>query len=161
MSPSMTRTTRAVEGGPTGEVGRLSAAADFSDDEVTGFRALPFLLKTSRAWDPIRPADVDSRFPHYSLELGLRCAAVAAPDGLLFLAYEHAERDVDRFQVLRYHFEDLPGLARLGSERRDALTEAISRRDPSRLPPCPGWMFDGCPYRAQCGCGAEAGRSHR
>ena len=155
------RLVGAVEGGPTGEVGRLSTAADFTDDEVAGFRALPFLLKTSRAWAPLRPADVDSRLPHYSLELGLRCAAAAAPDGLVFLAYERAEREADRFQVLRYHFEDLPGLLRLGSGRREALTDAIARRDTSRLPPCPGWMYDGCPYRAQCGCSAEPGRSQR
>ena len=155
------RLVGAIEGGPTGEVARVFAPAGFSEDEVTGFRGLPYLLKTSRAWARIRPREVDARFPHYSLELGLRCAAADAPDGLVFIAYEHAERDVDRFQALRYRFDDLPELARLGSGRRDGLTDAIARRDPSRLPACPAWMFDGCPYRAQCGCGAEAGRSQR
>jgi len=154
------RLQEAIEGGPAGEVARLPDRGLGPDEEVAGFRGRPFLVRTSRAWARLRANEAASRFPQYLLELGFRCAATGSPDGLLVVAFEHAESDGDRLEVLRYRFPDLGAFDRRWSERIEALEQAVAAGDPSRLPACPAWMFEGCRYRAVCGCGPD-GRSQR
>lgn len=155
------RLIEAVEGGPVGEVARLPPVGLGPEEEVVGFRTDPFLVRTSRAWSRIRPAEALARFPQYALELGFRCAASGRTEGRVFLSYERAEKESDRFQVLRYRFDPLSALAGEWSERSRTLRAARSAGRPESLPPCPGWMFEECPYRSACGCGEAPGRSHR
>jgi len=150
-----------TEGGPAGDVAALRPIGEEPDEEVTGFRDRPYLLRTSMAWAPILPSEALRRAPQYALELGFRCAATGVGEGLVVLAYERAEEDRDRLQVLRYRFPDLPRFARLWQERSVALLDAVTRQDPSTLPPCPSWMYEECPYRGACGCAEETPRSHR
>ncbi|HTP53567.1 MAG TPA: hypothetical protein VML94_01195 [Thermoplasmata archaeon] len=155
------RVVEAVEGGPVGEVVRLPPRHPGPEEDVPGFRGRPFLVRTSKAWSRLRPLEAVGRFPQYALELGFRCATTGTAEGRVVLAYERAEKETDRFQVLRYRFGD-PGLFRaLWKESEEQLRTAIAAGSPASLPPCPGWMFDGCPYRATCGCGPAEGRSQR
>ncbi|MFY9717204.1 MAG: hypothetical protein WAK40_04650 [Thermoplasmata archaeon] len=147
------RIVEAVEGGPVGEVARLPPRAIGPEEEVPGFRGLPFLVRSSRAWNRLRPAEAIGRFPQYALELGFRCATTGTDEGRVILAYERAEKESDRFEVLRYRFSP-PGVFReLWKESDERLRAAIAGGTPASLPPCPGWMYEGCPYRVSCGCG--------
>ena len=154
------RLQEAIEGGPVGDVARLAVRWEGPEEEVAGFRGRPFLVRTSRAWRRILPSEAGARFPQYLLELAFRCAATGTPDGRVVVAFDRAETDRDRLEVLRYEFPDLGAVERLWAERVGALERALAARDPSSLPPCPAWMYDGCPYRAACGC-APAARSQR
>lgn len=154
------RLQEALEGGPAGEVARLPDRGERPEEEVAGFRGEPYLVRTSRAWDRIRPTEAGVRFPQYLLELGFRCAATGVPEGVVVVAFEHAETDADRIEVLRYHFPDLGAFRREWESRREALARAIAEHAPAELSPCPAWMFEECPYRAACGCGTPA-RSQR
>jgi len=155
------RLVGAVEGGPVGEVAQLPPRAPGPEEEVPGFRGLPYLLRTSRAWSRVRPADLVARFPQYAVELGFRCATTGTGEGRVFLAFERAERESDRFEVLRIRFDPIALFRTIGTGRAALLRAAIDAREPGRLPPCPGWMAEGCPYGATCGCADDPGRSQR
>lgn len=155
------RLLEAIESGPAGDVARLPARASGPEEDVVGYRGNPFLARTSRAWSQIDPRAALARFPQYALELGFRCATTGTNEGLVAVAYERAESDEGRIQVLRYRFREVARFSAVWEERRVRLREAIAAHDPGRLPPCPSWMYEECPYRGECGCGTEPGRSQR
>jgi hypothetical protein len=155
------RIVEAVEAGPLGEVARLPPRGIGPDEEVPGFRGRPFLVRSSRAWTRLRPSEAVRRFPQYALELGFRCATTGTGEGRVIVAYERAEKESDRFEVLRYRFSPAGVFRDVGKESDERLRAAIAAGSPASLPPCPGWMYRGCPYRASCACGGEDGRSHR
>ena len=140
---------------------RLPPRGEGPDEESPGFRGLPYLLKASRAWSRVRADAAISRFPQYALELGLRCAATGTDEGRVFLTFERAGSDAERIEVLRYRFAEPERFGRLGEHRARQLRTAITTGTSLGLPACPAWMFDGCPYRAECGCRSPDGRSQR
>ncbi len=155
------RIAEAVESGPIGEVAGIPLRSEEPLEDVVGFRGLPYLIRTSRAWEPISLAALLDRFPQYVLELGFRCVATGTNSARVVLGSERAEQDRDRLRVLELRFEPSTTFARLWRSRAASLRWAVQVQDPARLPPCPGWMFSDCPYRAVCGCGPEDGRSQR
>lgn len=155
------RLVAAVEGGPVGEVARLAPVGPGPEEEVAGFRGIPFLVRTSRAWRRLGTDEVVARFPQYALELGWRCAATGTTEGFLFLAFEHAERDADRFEVMRLRFRSVADAAAEIDRRAEEFRAAVAEGRPEALAPCPGWMVEGCPYRGSCGCDVAAERSQR
>jgi len=155
------RLVEAIESGPVGEVRRLLTLADEPGEEVVAFRDEPYLARTSRAWERVPAESLVDRSPQYALDLGFRCAVTGSFRGRVVTAYERAERDEDRIAVYECRFENLTPFSRLFRARAEGLEEALRRGTPESLPPCPGWMYEDCPYRAACGCGAEAGRSQR
>ncbi|MGP8077412.1 MAG: hypothetical protein ACLQD8_05905 [Thermoplasmata archaeon] len=155
------RLMEAVEGGPVGEVARLAPIGAGPEEEVPGFRGAPFLVRSSRAWSRLRPDDALARFPQYALELAFRCAATGTVEGRVFLGFERAEHEADRFEVLHYRFEPIARFAQIWNARTARFQAALADGDPGSLPTCPAWMYDECSYRASCGCGPGAGRSQR
>lgn len=148
------RLLEAVESGPIGEVATLPSRAEEPEEEVAGFRGLPYLVKTSRARDPLPIGQWLDRLPQYALELGFRCAVTGTSSGRIVLGQEHARTDRERLRVVEYSFRPMTRMARRCRERADALRRAQDRGDPSGLAPCPRWMFEDCPYRDRCGCDA-------
>jgi len=155
------RIAEAVESGPLGEVARLPPRAEEPEEDVTGFRGVPFLLRTSRTWEPLGPEDLLRRAPQYALELGYRCAVSGGRSALLVLGYERAEEESDRLDVLELEFPSVTPFARGVREGSAALGRALRDRRPGDLPACPDWMYSDCPYSAECGCGVGAPRSQR
>ncbi len=151
-----------LESGPAGEVTRVPTVGGVPEESVACFRGDPYVVKTSRAWEVAPAAELVDRSPQYFLELGLRCAALERTGGWLVLGYERAASWGDRLRVYRVEFDPFLPVAELARERARALRSAITARDPSSLPPCPGWMYDGCAYAPGCGCGVGGpGRSKR
>jgi len=155
------RMVEAVESGAVGEVARLPYRSDEPEEEVVGFRGTPYLLRTSRAWSAPRPEEIVGRFPQYALELGLRCATTGTRSGRVILGFERAESMEDRLKVYEVGFSPVTAFARLFRERAARFERALQERAPSALEACSGWMYADCPYRAECGCGSEPGRSQR
>ena len=155
------RLVEAVEGGPVGEVARLPELALEPEEEVPAFRGWPYLLRTSQARRPPPAADLVARVPQYALELGFRCAATGHTQARAVVAYERAERESDALRVFRFDFDPITVFSRLWREREALFREALERGTPERLSPCPTWMVDDCPYRSECGCGADPTRSQR
>jgi hypothetical protein len=77
------------------------------------------------------------------------------------IGFEHAETDRDRIEVLEIRFDSLTAFSRLYRERSRALAASLRDRRPEGLPACPGWMYEGCAYRAECGCGETGSRVTR
>jgi len=155
------RIAESLETGPIGEVARLSPRAEEPTEDVTGFRGAPYLLRTTRTWDPIAPEDLVRRAPQYALELGYRCAVAGTDVARVFLGYERAEEDRDRVDVLEVRFGSLTPFARRIRQTRRALEGALAAHRPADLPACPDWMYADCPYAAECACGDPAARSQR
>jgi hypothetical protein len=154
------RVVEAIDVGPVGESTRLPTLADEPDEEVGGFRGAPVLVRTSRAAQRHDPGTVVERSPQYALQLGFRCVATGTDRARLILGYEGSS-DAERIQVLEYRFEPARTFSRVWRSRARLLAAARAQGDPGALDPCPAWMFEQCPYRDHCGCGAPAGRSQR
>lgn len=155
------RLIESLESGPAGEVARLAPGSTAPEEEVVGFRGLPVLVKTSRAWARVRPSDLVDRSPQYALDLGLRCAATGTGSGVLVLGFERAQDDREQVEVLRVRFTNVSPFSRVYRERSRAIAVAVRDRAPGALPTCPDWMVSDCPYRAECGCGSAGGRVTR
>jgi hypothetical protein len=155
------RLVEAVESGPPGEVRSLPSLADEPAEEVGAFRDEPYLVRTSRAWDPVPAERLLERSPQYALDLGFRAAVTGALRGRVVLAYDRAERDEDRIVVYELRFSSLTPFSRLWRQRADALRAALRSGSPLGLLPCPAWMYADCPYRGACACASEPGRSQR
>ncbi len=155
------RLVEAVESGPVGEVARLPEFSREPAEEVAAFRGDPYLVRTSRARRPPLASELLSRFPQYALELGFRCASTGRRTGRVVVGYERPERNTDALRVFRLEFDPVTPLARLWRERERAFRAALEAKAPEPLAACPAWMFDGCPYRAECGCGSATPRSQR
>jgi hypothetical protein len=155
------RLIEAVEGGPVGEVTRLPYRSKEPEEEVAAFRGMPYLLRTSRAWSAPRPEEIAGRFPQYALELGFRCATTGTRSGRVLVGFERAHSPEDRLKVFAFEFSPVTVFARLFRERIARIERALRDRTPSALDACPAWMYADCPYRAECGCGSESGRSQR
>ena len=155
------RLAEALESGPLGEVARILGRADEPTEEVVGFRGTPYLVRTSRAWNPVGADELLDRYPQYALELGFRCAATGARRGLVVWGWERAESERDRVRVFDLAFEPVTPFARLWRTRSAALERAVATGSPLGLPACPAWMYEECPYRSGCACGSSAVRDHR
>ena len=155
------RLRSALESGPLGEVARLPPRTDEPDEEVGGFRGAPFLLRASRSWTSPRAAGLLEDQPQYALELGFRCVATGTSSGWLVLGRERAATEAERVRVFEFRLEQPTVFARLWRDRIRRLRAALDTRDPGSLAACPRWMFDSCPYAAECGCGTEAAASQR
>jgi hypothetical protein len=155
------RLLESVEGGPVGEVARLPSKSDAAEEDVVAFRGIPYLVRTSRAWSAAAADDIVAQFPQYPLELGFRCAVTGTRAGRLIVAYERATDSRDRMRVFHFDFSPVTTFARLWRVRSSALTRAIANRAPATLPACPAWRYADCPYRVECACGEEPGRSQR
>ncbi len=155
------RLLETTESGPVGEVLQLPSAPNAPEEEVVGFRGAPLLLRTSKAWSRVPPTDALARFPQYALDLGFRCAATGTSVGRVVLGYEHAEEEADRLQVLEFRFDPVAVLAQLAEDRTRRIAAALADRSPRGLEPCAAWMFGDCPYKVDCGCGADTSRSQR
>ncbi len=149
----------AVESGPPGEVTRLPVLADEPEEEVSAFRGEPFLLRTSRAATAPRAEEVVARAPQYALELGFRCAVTGRTSGRAIVSYGSPARA--RLHVFELEFGPGGAFARLWRQRARRWQQAIRDRSPLGLAPCPPWMARDCPYRSECGCAEEPGRSQR
>ncbi len=156
-----TRLVDAIEGGPLGEVARIPPLVDEPEEDVTGWRGAPYLVRSSRARDPIAPNELVGRFPQYAIELGLRCAVTGAREGRLVWGYERGETDRDRLRVVAFRFDTLTPFSRMFRARLAALRSAVAERAPDRLPPCPEWMYADCPYRPACACVGLPSRTQR
>lgn len=155
------RLTEALESGPPGEVARLPPRSAEPEEEVTGYRGRPLLVRTSRAWSRLDEGDLLTRAPQYALELGLRCAVTGTSSGVVVLGYERAENDPDRIQVLEIRYASVTPFSRFVRERSRSLSVALRDRSAAELAACPGWMVADCPYRSECGCGGEGSRDTR
>ena len=155
------RLLAAVEGGPVGEVARLATVSSAPEEEVVGFRGVPFLLRTSRSRPRATALSLLESQPQYALELGFRCGATGTSSARLILGREFASNDADRVQVFDLRFAPVDRFAGLWEARRRQLEFAVRDRAPASLPACPAWMVADCPYRADCGCGAAGDRSQR
>ncbi len=157
---TFSRLAEALDAGPIGESTRLPTLADEPDEEVGGFRGAPVLVRTSRASTRLDPRTVVDRSPQYALQLGFRCVATGMQQGRLVLGYERASES-ERIQVLEFRFQPASAFSRLWRRRTRELVDARSAGDPGRLPMCPAWMFESCPYRDRCACAGSPGRSQR
>jgi hypothetical protein len=155
------RLTEAVETGPLGEVARLPPRSDEPEEEVGGFRGVPYLVRTSRGRDRASAQSLLDRQPQYGLELGFRCVATGTPTAHLILGRTRAATDRERVQAFEFTFAPASAFSRLWRERSRQLSTALAARAPTELPPCPEWMYADCPYRSDCACGASGTRSQR
>jgi len=145
-----------LEGGPTGEVTRRPVLTGEPPAPVPCFQGLPYLVKVTRALPTARPGELPDRQPQYFLDLGLRAAALGADAGWLFLGYERAARWEDRLLALKVRFDPASTMGSVLRHRQQAWHRAMESKDAAGLAPCPGWMFETCPYRDRCGCGGSA-----
>ncbi|HEV2449194.1 MAG TPA: hypothetical protein VGU43_02145, partial [Thermoplasmata archaeon] len=120
-------------------------------EPVACFRGEPYLLKTSRSRWRTLPEQVPLRSPHYLLDLALRAGALRVEGGWIFLARERPEPGAPRIEALHVRFSEAPRLAVWLDGQVSALHAAVREGDPSRLPACPEWRFEECPYRDFCG----------
>jgi len=155
------RLLEAVEVGPVGEVARLPSLADEPEEEVAAFRGAPYQARTSRAWTAVTPEGLVTQFPQYALELGFRCVATGTTTARTMVGYERASEPRDRLKVFEFRFSPVTTFARLWRTRMAGLERARETKNPAKLVACPKWMYEECPYRAECGCGDDPGRSQR
>jgi hypothetical protein len=155
------RLVEAIEGGPVGEVAQVPPRSDEPEEDVVGFRGVPYLVRASRARRPISAPEVLERYPQYAVDLGLRCVATGTREARLVWGFERADTDRDRLRVVAFRFDDPTSLSRMFRGRVAALRAAIALHDPAGLAPCPGWMYESCPYRPDCACAGGSPRSQR
>lgn len=156
------RAMAALEAAPAGEVHRLPTERRAPEEEVLAWRGAPVLVRSSRVPARLTPDDLRRRFPQYLLDLGFRCGVTGTDHASLVVAHDSPRAGEPAIQVFRL---ELPGgpsrWASAWASRRDALARSIATRAPEALPRCPAWMTADCPYRAECGCAVEPGRSQR
>lgn len=156
------RTVAALESGPVGDVHTLPPGANAPDEEVLAWRGRPVLIRSSRVRSRLSAEEVRSRFPQYVLELGFRCAHAGVSRGTLVVGRELASAGEPPVEVFDVELLDgTGGFAGLWEDRRAALDRAVEAGAPAGLPSCPAWSTTDCPYRDECGCAAETGRSQR
>jgi hypothetical protein len=155
------RLRAAAESGSVGDVARLPSEEGWPEEEVAGFRGVPLLLRSSRAWEVPTPTSLLAAQPQYALELGLRCAATGTTSGLLLIGRERATSERESVLAFRVSMRATEPFRRFARERAARLEAASSTGEPRTLPPCPGWMQARCPYAPGCGCAEDAGRSQR
>jgi hypothetical protein len=116
---------------------------------------VPILIKVTRARNVPPPDAMTREQPQYFTDLGFRTAAVGARTATLVLGVAQAGSAEERLRAFRVEYPDDGGFARLGAERARAVDSSVhGQAEPHALPACPAWMFDRCPYREVCGCGA-------
>ena len=121
-------------------------------DQVTFYRDVPTLLRTSKLNEVIGREGLTRMFPHYFLRLAFECALVGSPRGRLVLDYEKLAGD-SKIMVYDVIFDDMEGLVKEAENRLLIIREVNEgRRDPKELPPCPAWMRKYCKYQPSCGC---------
>ena len=125
---------------------RITARLDACERDERG-RVLPTEIKNvGKARD--RP------FDEHLEQLGMYCALLGVDEGRLLSVQRDDETGRSRLLVpWKVHYRDLGEVRKAMVSRRDALTEAVARRDPSGLPACP-WAAAGCKYRVAgvCDC---------
>lgn len=147
------RLSELLELGEGSEVTREPVPSGVPLESVPCYRGEPYLIKVSRARDPIGPDEMVRAQPQYFLDLGLRCAALGVPSGSIILGYERASPWSEKIRTYRVTFDPLSTWDELRQRRAAAIDEAALRGEPGTLPGCPGWMYSSCAYRAVCDCG--------
>lgn len=156
-----TKISDVLDGLGDSEVARFPVPGGEPLEAVPCWNGVPYLVKVSRArTPPVREAVAD-RQPQYLMELGLRCASLGASEGILIVGYERLAPEAGQISVYRVRFDPLGPMEEWARRRRMALAEALSGGAPGTLPACPSWMYEGCPYRENCACGAGPPRSQR
>jgi hypothetical protein len=152
-----------LETGVGGEVASVDVPGGEPLERVATLAGRPMVLKTNRSWTPPPPDRVLEAQPQYVLELALRCALAGAHEGTLIVGYERIPDWERRLQIYRVGFDPPGTVQALADTRLRALREALEAHRPRELPSCPAWMYDGCPYKPDCGCvaGAGPGVDHR
>ncbi|HXY46648.1 MAG TPA: hypothetical protein VEK13_01965 [Thermoplasmata archaeon] len=155
------RLVQAIEGGPAGEVARLVTRTDEPEEEVTAFRGVPYLARTSRTQTIPRADEILTRTPQYALELGFRCAVTGSSIGRAIVAYERSVDIHTAVRVFEYRFHPMSTFSRIWRNRLALLEQGTALGDATSLPACPKWMHADCPHRSECGCAADLERSQR
>jgi hypothetical protein len=150
-----------LESGAPGEVTRQGPPHPLVDEPVVCFRGDPYLLKVYRGARLPPPERLIDAQPQYFLELGLRSASLGRAAGWLFLGHDAAARPEDRLVVLRVEFQPFELMVGQLETRAAELARALREAAPASLPPCPGWMVEGCAYRELCGCGETPAAASR
>lgn len=129
---------------------RITARVDACERTPDG-HLLPIELKNVGT-ERDRPAD------EHLEQLGMYCALLGFGQGRVLAVLRDDVTGSSRLLVpWKVTFPDLGKVRQVMAERRDLLTDAFERRDPSRLPACPWWSV-GCRYREAgvCTCGDRA-----
>ncbi len=131
-------------GDPTLEriTGKLDARLDLADGAV-----LPVEIKNV-AFARDKPSS------SHLEQLGMYCAILSTDRGLLFRVLRNDKTGASSMLVpLEVRFRDTQAIRREMARRRDLLTEAVERRDPSALPAC-AYVGYKCKYREAgvCNC---------
>jgi hypothetical protein len=144
-----------IDSAAVGESLRIPPSVPWVQESVACFRDRPTLIKVTRARNVPPPEAMAREQPQYFTDLGFRTAAVGARTATLVLGVAQAGSPEERLRAFRVDYPEDGGFAGLGTERARAVDDSIhGRADPHTLPACPAWMFDRCPYREFCGCGA-------
>ena len=145
---------------PKGQ-GRLLPVRGGVREPVPRMGGRPYLIKITRARPRPTTVAMLAEQSQYFLELGLRCQAVGAASGWLLMGYEHPGPDGREVVPCEVEFDPPDGVASVAAGREALLRRAVDTGRPDELPPCPGWMYDGCPYRDRCGCGSAVSPPNR
>jgi hypothetical protein len=146
-----------LETGTAGELGAVDPTDGEPLERVTTLAGRPLVLKTTRSSTPPAPERVLTAQPQYVLELGLRCSTTGASRGTLIVGYERILPWERRIQAYDISFEPVSAIGQVAQGRIQGLKGALGSGSPAALPPCPSWMYEGCPYRPGCACVAGAG----
>lgn len=90
-------------------------------------------------------------------QLGMYCALMGVDEGRIVAVHRDDVTGSSRLLLpWRVRFPDMGRVRATMAQRRDALTEAFDRKDPSGLPACPWWEML-CAYRTAgiCDCGGR------
>ena len=115
----------------------------------------PVLLKLYRSDRPTPAEQIARRQIHYRAELAVRAVALDRGHAWLVVGFPRLPPSSPPAQVLGAEIDLVAARAWLSSRSRE-LADALEQDDPRRVEACPTWMYDDCPYRVDCGCGAVA-----
>ncbi len=126
---------------------RITARLDAAEPLPDG-RLSPTEIKNVGT-EPERPSD------EHLEQLAMYCALEGVEEGRLLLVLRNEGSGTSRILMpWKVRFPDLTAVRREMVRRRDLLTEAFERKDPSALPSC-RWWSRGCRFQAAgiCQCG--------
>lgn len=109
----------------------------------------PLELKTTgRSFDPV---DLPGLRPSYIEQVGMYCAMTGHDRGHLVIYSRDAKNGGGALRAYELFFTDVEAIRAEIRRRRDLLTAALERNDPSALPRCTRYGY-GCEYESLCDC---------